>query len=141
MSGYKGHLMFGFAITSLIVITNYLWGYLPFSINLIYLMPITAIYSLLPDVDIGTSKIFIFIDTLFLFGIIYCLITNSIMYGIILCLALIMILYLKHRGMAHSIIIGFLFSLPLLSLGLVYVLFGFINYLSHLVLDREVKLI
>jgi len=113
--------------------------------------PIIIVYSLLPDIDHQHSKI----TTLF-YSIGFFLI---ILYGIdnmfqriswvnntflIMGVALMLIVYLmskkmKHRGYTHTVWFGAFMSLGLYFLGITYIIYyfvAFLSYYSHLVADH-----
>ena len=137
LSNYKQHFLTGLIATILISSILILLGYLPLTIlNIIILLAISFIYSLLPDIDIGTSmirKVFL----LFFVGFIF--INGLNMIGYILGLIVILIQFISHRGIMHSIIMGILLS------GMLYFCFGswtfpliaLVNFISHLILDRR----
>lgn len=136
MSGYKTHFLAGFIVTCITALVIFYTGRLDFTVaSVCWLVAISFIYSLLPDIDIGTSiirKIFTIIFVVFIFinGI------NTV--GYILGIAVIVIQFLPHRGIMHTYIAGALLS------GLLYLYFNswvfpivaLLNFVSHLILDE-----
>jgi uncharacterized metal-binding protein len=56
-------------------------------------------------------------------------------------LFLIFIKFFPHRGFFHTIVAGILFSIPLyIILGLQFFIIGFVAFLSHLIADKNLKL-
>jgi len=136
---YKEHLMGGLVVTVLTAFIIFYKGYLPLTIeNGLWFLVICFFFSLLPDVDIGTSmisKVITIISGLFL---LYIFINNGNNYfGIAIALVLIGIQFLHHRGMAHNLITGLLLSacLYLYFQNLIFPLIAMLNFLSHLLLD------
>ncbi|MCD6476612.1 MAG: metal-dependent hydrolase [Candidatus Aenigmarchaeota archaeon] len=109
--------------------------------NIIILFIIVGIYSILPDLDIKTSKIFNLILSIGLISIIILSYFTYIIYSILIAVVLLLISTMKHRGHMHSIFFMIIFSIPLLYLGIYVAIIGAIAYLSHLFADDEVKLI
>lgn len=142
MSDFRGHWLIGIVVIILFILLNYIfsWGLYDFTMKTILtLSGITLFYSLFPDIDIGTSKIrnFVFITALLLAG--YFIYTNQTLLSFAILGILIIILFLKHRGITHSFVTGFFLSLPLLVFGWQFALAGYLAYLSHLAIDGELK--
>ena len=156
MSGYKEHFKFG--LCSLIVLTAilvilyyfdisdiltgdlfnlyYLWG---LGIPLILIAFSSGLYaSLLPDIDVGTSKVFHFTIVVLLLACIIFILYGIYKYETVAILGLIILMmFLNHRGMTHSIWFGLLISIVFgYVFGSILVfLYAVIGYYSHLFKD------
>jgi membrane-bound metal-dependent hydrolase YbcI (DUF457 family) len=67
--------------------------------------------------------------------------TQYIFYFIGIFMAALIIMAMKHRGSCHSITAAVFFSLLLGLIDVPLVIFAFISYISHLIIDWEIKLI
>jgi len=151
---YKEHLTWGAIILTITSITFILLAYFTDYIGFIKVFEFYAWYiptlliafllglyaSILPDVDIGTSKAFsltyIFLILLILYSI---FVIPNIMITAACLILMIVIMTFKHRGITHewysAFIIGALFSW-LFGLSLLIFIFVTIGYLTHLACDR-----
>jgi len=156
MSGYKEHFKFGLCsliiLTIILIILYYfdisdiltndlfnlydLWG---ISIPLILIAFSLGLYaSLLPDIDVGTSKVFHFTIVVLLLVCIIFIFLGIYKFETIAILGLIILMmFLNHRGMTHSIWFGLLISIVFgyvfgSILVFIYVVIG---YYSHLYKD------
>lgn len=146
MPGWKTHLLFGLFIGGglLFLLQNKI------GLNLILGIKSTALFfavviigSLFPDLDIRNSKIFGTFVGVATVTIIISLVRGYIYIGIITTLALAVFSFLQHRGILHSFSTLGVTSLIVYSASLKpgFVLLWAGCYLTHLLLDREVKLI
>lgn len=143
---YKGHLLVGWVtgllFFSFLMLSRYTmdsffsYGNL---YNITILSAVITVYSLFPDIDIKTSKIYNAFLFLALAGIIGCFIFEMKIIGIVLALVLGCVSMLTHRKSTHTILAGILLSALLYPLGDVLVVVGFACYLSHLIVDKEVE--
>jgi membrane-bound metal-dependent hydrolase YbcI (DUF457 family) len=143
MSGYKGHILAGVLFVAIFLILNYYfnWFTLPSDPILWVMMGfITIFYSILPDVDIQSSKAREIVFILGIIGMLLCLFYNYILYGIIIGTALLFTFLLSHRGIMHSVLMAIIFSALLWFVNPILIPIGFLAYISHLIVDREVKL-
>ncbi len=154
MSGWKGHILFPLILVGLVFLVSYFLGYLTIDMlnNEIFLWGIGVIilYSLLADLDIPTS----FASTLFSIGVgisgiyfLYIYFTGSNPIALYIGLALFALVlgkvFLRHRGAAHSIIMGCILVSPFLILYLssnnptyiFFIIVGFLGFFSHILLD------
>jgi len=96
---------------------------------------IVLIYSLLPDIDIFTSKIF----RIFFFAagvaIIVLALLGKTLGLIIIGGAMMFLTFQKHRKFVHSTIFGLAMSLPLLFLSWQHALVGLVCFVSHKIAD------
>ena len=138
MTDYKHHLLGGLAVTLVAAVFIFIEGWLPLNIqNISGMILISLFFSLLPDIDIGTSMIRKVVSIFIGVAMIYSFIMSASYVGIVLAVILIVMQFLHHRGMMHSFIIGACFS------GLLYFYFGnwvfpivaMLNFISHLALD------
>jgi membrane-bound metal-dependent hydrolase YbcI (DUF457 family) len=136
MSGYKTHFLMGLFVTAMCGLAVFYGGFLDFTpYNLGWMLLICFIFSLLPDVDIGTS---IIRKVLLIAFIVFIFINGIGPIGYILGAIIIIIQFLPHRGIMHSFIMGILLS------GLLYFYFhnwvfpiiALVNFVSHLSMDK-----
>lgn len=154
---WKGHLKWGFIVLTIMIIVQILhWFWYPveelavfggsklilFSIaipNLIIAYAVGIYASLIPDVDIGTSKAFAITYMILIILALYFAFTEYIMGLFTSLIIMALILGLKHRGIMHKsytglvlgTIFGWLFSSILVGL---YFALGF---MVHLICDRR----
>lgn len=145
MPGYKTHQIAGIGLVFVMFITNQSMHFLRFfslgMFEFIIVVLVTLFYSIFPDIDIGSSKPRKYTLGGGLFLIIYCFLTGWMVLGLVTSiLLLLMIFMLHHRGMTHTALAGIIFAAPLLYLHWVYSLVGLVAYLSHLLMDGELKL-
>ena len=136
MSGYKAHFLAGLIVTALAAIIAFNLNYLAFTpANLAWLFGISFVFSLLPDADIGTSLIRKVLLTAF---IVYILFSGIGIVGYILGAIVIVIQFLPHRGIMHTFVMGALLAgmLWFYFHNLAFPIIAFLNFISHLVLDR-----
>lgn len=161
MANWKGHFGFGLILISAIAFALYYFNIykVPY-LHYVYFIPVIYLYSLMPDIDLESSKIsWHFIGTSFtcIFAGISLYFYNPeivsninlliktiaiksfILFIILGCLLLIIVLactkLTRHRGAIHTIRAGLIFSILLIFLGFDFFLVGFIAFVSHLLLD------
>ena len=134
MPGYKIHSLAGIVITAILI-----YALEPTLTEAIGYAAIGIIYSLLPDIDIESSKISKSITFLGLVGLLSLVYFSYIYPALVLGLVLVLMRLLKHRGFIHTIRAALLFALPLVFLGYVEAIFGFLLYVFHLGLDGSFK--
>lgn len=140
MSNYPHHLMAGMIVTAIASALCFYMKWLPFTlINCLYLVAISFFFSLLPDIDIGTSLVRKVICIIAGIILIYAFINHLSYIGIGIAVVLIGIQFLSHRGIAHNIITGLLLSacLYLYFHNWIFPAIAMLNFASHLVLDRK----
>ena len=152
MSGFKGHLLGGFLLSIVYIIFSYFvlqsLDLKDFKVYLLFI-PIIIVYSLLPDADHPVSIMSKWIDWL-VFYLVIILCGLMIFKGFQTIYAILVVVFVfagmsdrifKHRGFTHSFLALVLFSAPLyfvnVSLGVV----ASLSYFSHLLLDKEFKII
>lgn len=144
---YRAHLISGFILVVIFLALNYFFHFIDIAIDLNIIIISCALimfYSLLPDIDIGNSKITAF-TSLFILGIILLallltVIPLAIFFVIVLILIWIIPLF-GHRNHTHSISAAVLLTLPILFIiNLQAFVISFIAYMSHLLADMEIKL-
>jgi len=102
-------------------------------------------YSILPDIDLPSSKLRRKISKFFLTIILICLITficlihdtKLLFIAIILTLFLYILWFSKHRGIFHSIGMGIFLSLPLYLIHPYFFIFAFLGFFTHLLVDGK----
>lgn len=158
MGNYREHALYGF--TALITLTILLfilknYGALTFTqldvmddfvirgfaIPIVIVAFAIGMYStLLPDIDIGTSKIFHFtVGLLLLIAIAFILIQEYRVQTVAILLFIFGLLFLEHRGMMHSKTMGFVFAI---IFGIAFSsclvgLYVLVGYYTHLVVDKD----
>lgn len=142
MVGYKWHIIFGLMFAGLFVYISY--KYKIFNLTLLEIIsaaPILLIYSILPDMDISSSKISSLFRIIGLSIILAAVLLDLKILVISIASILLILQFVKHRKFIHTIVAGAIFSLPLLYFNYVIAILAFIGYFSHLLIDGQVKLI
>ena len=103
-------------------------------------IPIIITYSILPDIDLRSSKISHLFRGLSFFVLLLMIIFEMKEYAITIVIVLIILEFLKHRKFVHTISAGIILSLPLIYFSYVIAIFAFAGYLSHLIIDKSFKL-
>lgn len=143
MPSYKVHLTTGLIVSTLAGFLAWKYGQLPLASFTWYAtIPVVILYSLLPDVDIETSKVWHAIATLLILttaiGAWAAYHYHSLTYLLIALAsmgALLFTINLRHRCAAHTFKAALLLSAPLLLIGWLTALAGLIAYASHLAAD------
>jgi membrane-bound metal-dependent hydrolase YbcI (DUF457 family) len=136
MSGYKSHFLAGLSITAICGLVVFYGQFLAFTPqNLGWMLLISFVFSLLPDVDIGTS---IIRKVLLIAFVVFIFINGIGPLGYCFGALVIIIQFLPHRGIMHSLLMGFLLSglLYFYFDNLVFPVIALINFISHLSLDE-----
>ena len=133
---YKHHLIIAGILG--IVLSN-IW-------NNWLILPLTLVYTMLPDIDIRTSKTFKWYAVIaVLFGLYMILIPKDISwfgmqakhYGIVAILSLGVLQFFQHREFFHSIAAGVMFALPFYLIDMHLFLSALLGFYLHLFLDDE----
>ena len=143
MAGYKFHILTGIILAGIVSLGLYLIGFKPSILEILLAIIVVPIYSILPDIDIESSKISHFMRIFLIAGIIYLIVKKSLLFAIILAvIMLIFELLIRHRGFFHSITASVLLTAPIYIVSKSVFLTGiaFLSYISHLLVDREIKL-
>lgn len=158
MSGWREHRKFGIGCLlglTLVLFLMHYYGSFPFltddflgsfeifgfAIPIVLMAFAFGIYaSLMPDIDIGTSRVYRFTVTfLLLLCIVFIMSGAYKIQTVAILLFLIAILYLNHRGMTHSwwfgLLTGALFGYVFSSMTIF--LYFIVGYYSHLIADRH----
>ncbi len=142
MSSYKTHILGYIAFATLL-----LAGLSYYKIGLqkdiiVFGNLIGVLYSILPDIDTPSSKIRTLIERILLAVISFSLIAyiftgNSyFLYTLIILFLFLLFLYLvRHRGIFHTIWMGFILSLPLYIINPYLAGFAFLGFFSHVAID------
>ena len=141
-SGYRLHIIFGIIIALgfwFLVRNNNMFELS--TIEVVLAFPLILFYSILPDLDLANSKIRGIITVTILVIALIAVLMEIKMLALGILVALILIQFLEHRKFIHSVLAGLLFSLPFVLYSLPLAIFAMISYMSHLLLDGEVKLI
>jgi len=136
MPGYQTHFSVGIALTIVLGAVLILLGYIELSlVNVGTILAISFVYSLLPDIDIGTSiirKVAVISFVVYLF-------INGLDKGVyIIGILLILIQFLHHRKIMHSFFTGIVLAgLLFVNFSWPFALIALVNFFSHLYLDRH----
>ena len=142
MTGYKWHIIFGVLFAGLFVYVSYMFKLFNLTfLEIISAAPILLIYSILPDMDISSSKISSFLRIVGLSIILVAVLFDLKILAISIASVLLILQFVKHRRFIHTVTAGIIFSLPLVYFSYIIALFAFIGYSSHLLIDKEVKFI
>ena len=146
MPDYKSHIVFSFFFVYIALLLLSSAGYYQFTFESLKLIPFVIFFSILPDVDIRSSKAFKYTLKILLIIIISLLILYLIYgnialiyYVLIISLLLLGTLFLKHRGKIHTFLFSLIITVPLLVFGFYVFFVAFLSYISHLILDGEFK--
>lgn len=135
MTGYKNHIAIGIGISILFVVLNYFIDI--FSIDwktYLIAIPIIILYSILPDVDVRTSKSFGIVMFFLLITILLSVLCRQWWWFATAIFLAITIMFLKHRGTMHKWWMGAILSAPIYFINPVLTIFAFISYLSHTII-------
>lgn len=139
---YKGHMFISVFVLLIFLFINNFFALFPVDyVDTALLLCVSLLYGLLPDVDTLKSKAG---KSFLMFSItlaILCFILSLSSLGIIIMLILAFFLFVKHRGIIHSILFAIIFSLPLLFVDTEYFIVGLLSYIAHLAADGKVKLV
>lgn len=110
-----------------------------FAVPIMLFASIWGMYaSILPDIDIGTSKAFMVTYLLLILIMVYYLVFTTYLLPIIISLIIMaFILGLKHRGIMHTVIAGVIIGVTFgwLFNNYLVILFIVIGYWTHLICD------
>ena len=138
---YKGHILISVILFFVLAFINQTLEIFDVSyLTYIFLFFVAIIYGLLPDIDTVDSKIGKLFLSICIIVILFCFLFSNRFLGIVVSLLMSFFIFIKHRGIVHTFLGAFLFSIPLISVGLHYVVFAFLFYSGHLIVDREFKL-
>jgi len=142
MAGYKFHILTGIILAGIVSLGLYFIGFKPSILEILLAIVVVPIYSILPDIDIESSKISHFMRIFLIAGIIYLIVKKSLFAIILAVIMLIFELLIRHRGFFHSITASVLLTAPIYVISKSVFLTGiaFLSYISHLLVDREIKL-
>lgn len=136
MSSYKVHFGVGLIVTALVSFIVFKFGYLPLTpINIGWLLGIAFVFSLLPDIDIGTS---IIRKVLLAAFVIFIFINGMILVSYILCVVFLVVIFLPHRGIMHTLLMGLLLSglIWFYFHNLIFPAIAMLNFASHMFMDK-----
>jgi len=142
MAGYKFHILTGIILAGIVSLGLYFIGFKPSILEILLAIIVVPIYSILPDIDIESSKISHFMRIFLIAGIIYLIVKKSLFAIILAVIMLIFEILVRHRGFFHSITASVLLTAPIYVISKSVFLTGiaFLSYISHLLVDREIKL-
>ncbi len=107
---------------------------------------ITLFYGLLPDIDTDKSRVHNMLVPAGLLAAIFLVALYS-MHGqqiflvlfVVLVAAVLMVKFMRHRGIAHTIRFGLIVSLPLFFVSPLHFAFALIAFFSHLLADFQLS--
>lgn len=130
---WKGHILLGLFFMIVLIIINIVFSFIEFGVFDYFLIVIfTGYYSLLPDIDIGTSKSFKFTFFLLLGLLSVGIWVDNKWFVWLPVILMVLILLLKHRGLTHKFWFGFLVSLITIFISWYLPIFCMVAYLSHI---------
>ena len=135
MPGYEEHFSAGLIVTFVAGFIAWMFRWLAYTpVNVLTLVAISFVFSLLPDIDIGTSMIRRVAIGCF---VAFLLINGLTMWGYIFAIALLLVQFLHHRGVMHTYIMGALLAGTLYFVynDWVFPVIALLNFISHLWLD------
>lgn len=149
MSDWKEHIGIGlFSSIVVFALLYYFIGNSILNIKFFLSIPLIIIYYLLPDIDSSGSKISKIIYGIILISVVFCglmyfITDNHFFVALMIVIAIfgVLMLFLAHRGFTHSILCAILFSIPISFINKYVFLLCLVGYMSHLIIDGEVKLI
>ena len=116
MAGYKFHIIFGLIFAAAIAFVSGKYNIFGFTtLELISAIPILFVYSILPDIDISSSKISNIFRTISLVIIIISVLFGLKILAISIASILLILQFVGHRKFIHTITAGLLFSLLILD--------------------------
>ena len=110
-------------------------------LSIVAILPILFIYSILPDIDVSSSKISHIFRIIGLSIVLVAIFFDLKILAISIAGILLILQFVKHRKFIHTVTAGILFSLPLVYFSHIIALFAFVGYSSHLLIDKQVKFI
>jgi len=158
MSLYREHARYGFialVILTFVLFILKMYGHITFisaditdsfhihgiGIPILIIAFALGMYAtLLPDVDIGTSKVFQFtVGLLVLVCIIFILAQQYKYQTVLILLFIFALLFLNHRGITHSAWMGLLFAIifAIAFSSAMVGLYALVGYYVHLIADRR----
>jgi membrane-bound metal-dependent hydrolase YbcI (DUF457 family) len=141
MASFRGHLLVGTLVGTLFALMA----------RNILLIPLYALYSILPDIDIRTSHTFKWYVIIAMFLVSFFVLfpdkytitllgyTFPLRYTVLpVIIFLVVLQFIQHREFFHSIAAGILLALPwYYFLGLIWFLTALFGYYTHLFMDDE----
>lgn len=142
MSSYKTHQIFALLLVVLLLFLSYKYDLFSFTTKQVVIAClIVLVYSILPDIDTPSGKLRRIFTPAILFLALIAIIIQLYFVALIAVLVLLFLSFLKHRGRLHSLAAALAFSLPLMYYDIFFCIFALIGYISHLVLDKQMKLV
>ena len=104
MTGYKWHIIFGLLLAGLFVYISYKYKIFNLtSLEIISAAPILVIYSILPDMDVSSSKISHIFRVIGLLIILVAVFFDLKILAISVVSILLILQFVKHRKFIHTI--------------------------------------
>ena len=144
---WKGHLFAGFLACPATIFALNQAGFATPPETILAGFLISAVFSLLPDIDVESSKIHGAAFIALLIASIASLAVYSFSGSPVFLAGFLLFLvpgvamkFMRHRGFCHTIRFGLACALPLAVAGPVYPAFAFVAFFSHLAVDLEIRL-
>ena len=145
MPNWKTHIAFGLIFVAIFYFIKYLKLV---DLKILVYIPVIIFFSQLPDIDSKTSKIRMFVNIMgfsmiIVMLILYFILQNNmfLITSVLILITLILSYFLKHRGWLHSILGAFILCFVLIFINITLFVVCFLAYISHLIIDKEIKII
>lgn len=143
MSNYKIHIL-GYIVSAALLLAGLSYYKIGLQRDIIISGNLIGIlYSILPDVDVPSSKIRILIErisiAIIFFSLIFYIFTSNsyLLYTFVITVLFLLFLHLvRHREIFHNIGMGFILSIPFYIINPYLAGFAFLGFLSHIAIDR-----
>ena len=140
MPKFKVHMLIGFILFLIFYYINryYNWANLSDNFIIFQTLAIFLIYSALPDIDQkGSIANRYFTTGIILFSIISIIYYKQLSYALFGLGIIILLQFINHREIIHSVLSALIISIPLLYLGKAHFLLGVIAFTSHIIADND----
>lgn len=139
MSKFETHYYVGLAVALVYVLIRIFYVPAHF-VNYWLAMVFIPLFAVLPDVDQAASKARKIFLILAFAAIIALALIKQYLFIVAISLAYLLIIYnSKHRGWMHSVWLGLFVSIPFLFYDVIFSLFVFMSFLSHILIDKTTK--
>lgn len=142
--GYQVHIMIGLVFIGLLLWFNHFLGtqqsplHVAFSPSeYAFVLLITIIYSQMPDIDSDISVINKYFVTASLITIIVSFLYNWSEIGIAITAFLLIVEWVQHRGIFHTMLAGLLLAAPLIYFDWRFFAVAFVSHNIHLLSEGE----
>ncbi|RKZ11176.1 hypothetical protein DRQ25_00230 [Candidatus Fermentibacteria bacterium] len=146
---FGGHLAGGFLTAVVVTAVLYFFGLFE-NLHWLWGIPLCVLYSLIPDLDHPNSRIRKYFEIFALCCILlssyamsqnYVLLWQGALVSMFFAGMLLFVWTQRHRGTFHTLFFGYIISLPLMLFEGVYVVYALLGFITHLILDKKVRVI